>query len=138
MCRIEKKQKEYGKEIFLIADEPYRELVYSDVKVPYLMNYYDNTIVCYSYSKSLSLPVKESVILRFRIKQKTGNRFMRQFAVQAVPLDLCVLQSLFQKIIARCIDNTEISIYEKTETSCNRLDRIMVQLLKPDRCFYFC
>ena len=49
---LEKKQKEYGHPIFLIADEPYRELVYGNVKVPYLMNYYYNTLVCYSYSKS--------------------------------------------------------------------------------------
>ena len=51
-----KKQKEYGKSIFLVSDEPYRELVYGDVQVPYLTKYYNNTIVCYSFSKSLSLP----------------------------------------------------------------------------------
>ena len=57
MCELlKKKSKEYGKPIYLIADEPYRELVYSGVTVPYLMNYYDDTVVCYSYSKSLSLP----------------------------------------------------------------------------------
>lgn len=56
MCSLKEKSLEYGKTIYLIADEPYRELVYSDTEVPYLMNYYDNTLVCYSYSKSLSLP----------------------------------------------------------------------------------
>ena len=53
---MEDKQKELGIEIFLIADEPYRELAYDGVEVPYLTKYYDNTIVGYSYSKSLSLP----------------------------------------------------------------------------------
>ena len=53
---MEAKQKEYGTEIYLISDEPYRELVYDGVRVPYLTKYYDNTIVGYSYSKSLSLP----------------------------------------------------------------------------------
>ena len=53
---LEAKQKEYGTEIYLISDEPYRELVYDGVRVPYLTKYYDNTIVGYSYSKSLSLP----------------------------------------------------------------------------------
>ena len=53
---MEAKQKEYGTEIFLISDEPYRELVYDGAEVPYLTKYYDNTIVGYSYSKSLSLP----------------------------------------------------------------------------------
>lgn len=46
----------YGHEIYLLADEPYRELVYGGVQVPYLMNSYKDTLVCYSYSKSLSLP----------------------------------------------------------------------------------
>ena len=53
---MEAKQKEYGTEIFLISDEPYRELAYDGVEVPYLTKYYDNTIVGYSFSKSLSLP----------------------------------------------------------------------------------
>lgn len=50
------KEKEYGHPIFLISDEPYREIVYDGITVPYVMNYYDDSIVCYSYSKSLSLP----------------------------------------------------------------------------------
>lgn len=53
---MDTKQKEYGTEIFLISDEPYRELAYDGVEVPYLTKYYDNTIVGYSFSKSLSLP----------------------------------------------------------------------------------
>ena len=53
---LERKQKELGRTIFLISDEPYRELAYGDVEVPYVTKYYDNTIVAYSYSKSLSLP----------------------------------------------------------------------------------
>ena len=53
---MEDKQKELGIEIFLIADEPYRELAYDGVDVPYLTKYYDNTIVGYSYSKSLFAP----------------------------------------------------------------------------------
>ena len=53
---LERKQEQYGLPIYLISDEPYRELVYGDVTVPYLTRYYDNTLVCYSFSKSLSLP----------------------------------------------------------------------------------
>lgn len=52
---LEAKSAEYGHPIYLIVDEPYRELVYGDVEVPYLTKYYKNTLVCYSYSKSLSL-----------------------------------------------------------------------------------
>ena len=62
---MEDKQKELGIEIFLIADEPYRELAYDGVEVPYLTKYYNNTIVGYSYSKSLSLPsLQQKVIAR--------------------------------------------------------------------------
>ena len=53
---LRRKEKEYGHAIYLIADEPYREIVYEGVEVPYVPNYYENTFVCYSYSKSLSLP----------------------------------------------------------------------------------
>ncbi|MCR5410800.1 MAG: pyridoxal phosphate-dependent aminotransferase, partial [Lachnospiraceae bacterium] len=53
---LRKKQEEYGTEIFIISDEPYRELVYTGAEVPYITNYYDNTIVGYSFSKTLSLP----------------------------------------------------------------------------------
>ncbi len=53
---LERKQKEYGSSILLISDEPYRELAYDGVEVPYVTLFYKNTVVCYSYSKSLSLP----------------------------------------------------------------------------------
>jgi hypothetical protein len=53
---LNSKQKEYGTDIYLLADEPYRELVFTGEEVPYIPKYYDNTIVCYSYSKALSLP----------------------------------------------------------------------------------
>ena len=53
---LEAKQKEYGTDIYLISDEPYRELVYGGARVPFLTKYYDNTIIGYSFSKSLSLP----------------------------------------------------------------------------------
>ena len=53
---LRRKSEEYGSPIYLITDEPYREIVYDDIQVPYLTKYYENTLVCYSYSKSLSLP----------------------------------------------------------------------------------
>ena len=59
---LEAKQKEYGTSIFIISDEPYRELAYDGVEVPYLTKFYKNTIVCYSWSKSLSLPASASGI----------------------------------------------------------------------------
>lgn len=68
---LEQKEKEYGISIYLLSDEPYREIVYDGVTVPFVPNYYKNTLVCYSYSKSLSLPGSVSGILWFRTKQRT-------------------------------------------------------------------
>lgn len=53
---LERKEKEYGHDIFLLSDEPYREIVFDGIDAPYVAKYYDNTLTCYSYSKSLSLP----------------------------------------------------------------------------------
>ncbi len=71
ICSImEKKSEEFGHVIYLISDEPYRELVYGDVEVPFLLNYYDNTFVCYSYSKSL--PAGREDRLCVGLKQDAG------------------------------------------------------------------
>ena len=135
---LEKKQKEYGKEIFLIADEPYRELVYSDVKVPYLMNYYDNTIVCYSYSKSLSLPGERIGYIAVSDKAKDWKQIYAAVCGAGRALGFVCAPSLFQKIIARCIGQTsDISIYEKNRDILYRaLTEYGYRCIKPDGAFY--
>ena len=70
---LKRKENEYKHEIYLFADEPYRELVYNNVKVPYLMNYYDNTLVCYSFSKSLSLPGERIGYIAVNPKMSDSN-----------------------------------------------------------------
>lgn len=72
---LEKKQKEFGTDIYLISDEPYRELVYGDVEVPYVTKYYDNTIVGYSYSKSFPFRGSVSVIWLFRKRRQIMNKW---------------------------------------------------------------
>ena len=139
MCALlEKKQTEYGKEIFLIADEPYRELVYGDVKVPYLMNYYDNTIVCYSYSKSLSLPGERIGYIAVSDKAKEGNLVYAAICGAGRALGYVCAPSLFQKVISRCIGQTsDISVYKKNrDLLYQALTEYGYRCIKPDGAFY--
>ncbi len=111
---LEEKQREFGTEIYIISDEPYRELVYDGVKVPYVTRYYANTIVAYSWSKSLSLPGE-------RIGYLVIPREIHDFdnAVQAANIANRVLgfvnaPSLIQRAVARCIDcTTDIETYDR-------------------------
>lgn len=139
MCEIlEKKQKEYGHEIFLIADEPYRELVYGDVFVPYLMNYYDNTIVCYSYSKSLSLPGERLGYIAVSDKAKDWKDIYAAVCGAGRVLGFVCAPSLFQHVIERCIGQTsDISIYKKNrDLLCEALTEYGYRCIKPDGAFY--
>ena len=72
---LRRKSEEYGSPIYLITDEPYREIVYDDIQVPYLTKYYEDTLVCYSYSKSLSLPGERIgyIVIPDRIADQRGG-----------------------------------------------------------------
>ena len=105
LCEVlNKKSAEYGHAIYLIADEPYRELVYSGVTVPYLMNYYDNTLVCYSYSKSLSLPGERIGYIAVSPKMEDCQSIYLTVCGAGRSLGYVCAPSLFQQVIARCID----------------------------------
>lgn len=139
MCRIfQDKQKEYGHEIFLIADEPYRELVYGDVKVPYLMNYYENTIVCYSYSKSLSLPGERLGYIAVSDKAKDWNDIYAAVCGAGRALGYVCAPSLFQQVIARCIGRTsDVSVYKRNrDLLYGALTEYGYRCIKPDGAFY--
>lgn len=139
MCAIlEKKQAEYGRDIFLIADEPYRELVYGDVKVPYLMNYYNNTIVCYSYSKSLSLPGERIGYIAVSDKAKDWKLVYAAICGAGRALGYVCAPSMFQKVISRCIGQTsDISVYKKNrDLLYQALTEYGYRCIKPDGAFY--
>lgn len=93
---LEKKQKEYGISIYLISDEPYRELAYDGVKVPYLTKYYDNTIVGYSFSKSLSLPGERIGYLVMPDAWTAQKKSLRQQPLRTVSLDMSMLRPCFR------------------------------------------
>lgn len=139
ICAIlEKKQREYGHPIFLIADEPYRELVYGDVFVPYLMNYYDNTIVCYSYSKSLSLPGERIGYIAVSEKAAQWQTVYAAVCGAGRALGYVCAPSMFQQVIKRCIGETsDVSRYkENRDILYQALTDYGYRCIKPDGAFY--
>lgn len=135
---MEKKQKEYGHPIFLIADEPYRELVYGDVEVPYLMNYYDNTIVCYSYSKSLSLPGERIGYIAVSDKAVEWKKIFVAICGAGRSLGYVCAPSLFQQVVKRCMGKTsDVSVYKKNrDLLYDALTEYGYRCIKPDGAFY--
>lgn len=139
LCEVlRKKSEEYGHVIYLIADEPYRELVYSDVNVPYLMNYYENTLVCYSYSKSLSLPGERIGYIAVSPTMQDGGNIYLAVCGAGRSLGYVCAPSLFQQVIARCIDaKVDIEIYrENRDLLYNNLTSYGYECVKPDGAFY--
>lgn len=136
---MEEAQQTYGKDIYIIADEPYRELVYDDsTVVPFIPNYYNNTIVCYSFSKSLSLPGER---IGYILVPNTANDWQTvYYAVCGAgrSLGFVCAPSLFQKIVPRCIGKTsDISIYKKNrDILCDALTKYGYKVAQPDGAFY--
>lgn len=139
LCNIlKKKQKEYGHSIYLITDEPYRELVYDDVKVPYLMNYYDNTIVGYSFSKSLSLPGERIGYLAVCEKMEDREEVFAAICGAGRALGYVCAPSLFQRVAAKCVGMTgDISVYKKNrDVLYGGLTSLGYECVRPDGAFY--
>lgn len=94
-------RKEYGHG-YLIADEPYRELVYDDTEVPYMTKYYDNTIVCYSYSKSLSLPGRRIGYILIPDEMADAKKLYAAICGAGRALGFVCAPSFFQHVVERC------------------------------------
>lgn len=111
---LEAAQAKYGNDIYIISDEPYRELVYDDTPVPYITKYYSNSFVCYSWSKSLSLPGER---IGYLVIPSEISDFETTFAAASIAnrVSGCVnAPSLFQLVAARCVDiPTDVSGYDE-------------------------
>ncbi len=111
---LEAKSAQFGHPIYLIADEPYREIVFDGVQVPYLPQFYQNTLVCYSWSKSLSLPGER---LGYVLVPGQVEDFAQVYAAVAGAgraLGYVNAPSLFQRVCARCADLTsDIGVYQR-------------------------
>ena len=139
ICRVLRdKSKEYGHPVYLIADEPYRELVYSDVQVPYLMNYYDNTLVCYSFSKSLSLPGERIGYIAVCPTMDEAKDIYLAICGAGRSLGYVCAPSLFQKVAAKCIDTAvNVEAYrENRDILYENLTAFGYECVKPDGAFY--
>lgn len=109
---LRRKEAEYGHPIYLISDEPYREIVYDGAFVPYFTKYYDDTLVCYSYSKSLSLPGER---IGYVVVPNECDQWELVFAAVSGAgraLGYVCAPSLLQRVAARCCEDTsDLSIY---------------------------
>ena len=137
---LEAKQKEFGTVIYLISDEPYRELAYDGVQVPYLTKYYANTIVGYSYSKSLSLPGERIGYLVIP-DELTESRDVFAAATIANRVIGCVnAPSLIQRVIKRCIEKgaaVNLDAYDKNRNLLyNSLKSYGFECIRPEGAFY--
>lgn len=135
---MEAKQKEYGTEIYLISDEPYRELVYDGVEVPYLTKYYANTVVGYSYSKSLSLPGERIGYLVIPDEVADSEDLRSAANVATRILGFVNAPTLQQKVVAKCLnEKTDISYYDRNrETLYDGLRDCGFECIKPEGAFY--
>lgn len=135
---LEKKQKELGTFIYLITDEPYRELAYDGVEVPWVPDYYKNTIVGYSYSKSLSLPGERIGYLVVPSEIDDFEQVSAAFAVATRILGFVNAPSLQQLVIAKCLnEKTDISYYDRNRSTLYEgLTKLGFVCQKPQGAFY--
>ena len=135
---LSEKQREFKTVIYLILDEPYRELVYVDKTVPYVTKYYDNTIVAYSYSKSLSLPGERIGYIVIPDEADKSEEFIAAATI-ANRVSGCVnAPSLMQLVIERCVDaEADIEFYRRNgEILYKGLTEAGFECLKPEGAFY--
>lgn len=132
------KQKEYNTDIFIISDEPYRELVFDDVKIPYILNYYDNSFIGYSYSKSLSLPGERIGYVVINNKMSDIDNIKVALNVANRILGFVNAPSLFQRVIARNLGvTTDMTTYrENRDILYNHLTSLGFEIVKPQGTFY--
>ena len=132
------KQKEYGTEIYLISDEPYRELVYDGVQVPFLTKYYDNTVVGYSFSKSLSLPGERIGYLVIPDEVVDAKMLQAAAGVATRILGFVNAPTLMQRVAARCLDaEVNVAAYDKNRQALyNGLTKLGFECIKPQGAFY--
>lgn len=135
---LRKKSAEYGHPIYIIADEPYRELVYGGVKVPFIPSIYENTIVCYSWSKSLSLPGERiGYVLVPDSCQDAADVFFAVAGASRALGHVCA-PTLMQKVIERCVNEMpDLAAYDENRSLLyDALTGMGYRCAKPDGAFY--
>lgn len=135
---LDQKAEEYGHDIYIISDEPYREIIFDGIEFPCISTYYDNTIVCYSFSKSLSLPGERIGYIAVNPRCKDAKLIVQMCGQISRGTGHNCPSSLMQWGVAKVIDKTsDVSVYE---TNANILYDELVELgfevVKPGGSFY--
>ena len=135
---LRKSEAKYSRPIYLISDEPYRELVYDGVKVPYLIKYYDNTLVCYSYSKSLSIPGERIGYVLVCPRCADFISVYQAVCGAGRALGFVCAPSLLQRLIPYCLGKTsDISVYNgNRRLLLEKLSEYGFEMIKPQGAFY--
>lgn len=135
---LRRKQEQLGIEIYVISDEPYRELVYGGTKVPYIPKFYANTIVGYSYSKSLSLPGERIGYLIIPDEAADSSDVKAAASVATRVLGFVNAPTIMQRTIAECLDaKVDVEIYNRNrELFYHSLTQMGYECVKPDGAFY--
>ena len=133
-----RKSEEFGTQIFILADEPYREIAYDGVEVPFVTKYYNNTLVCYSYSKSLSLPGERIGWILVPDEAYESKVLYAAVAGAGRALGYVCAPSMFQKMLVTCIGQTgDVDAYKKNrDLLYDGLTKIGYECFKPDGAFY--
>jgi len=135
---LKEKEKEFGHPIYIVCDEPYREIVYDGLEIPHIPSYYKNTIVCYSYSKSLSLPGDRIGYILVPDQVKDSKDVYAACLGAGRALGYVCAPSLYQKVIARCANVTsDMNEYVKNrDLLYNGLTKIGFECVYPQGAFY--
>ncbi len=135
---LERKQQEYGTDIYLVSDEPYRELVYDGNQEDFLTKYYKNTLVGYSFSKSLSLPGERIGYVVVPNEASDAEDLIRGIEISNRTLGFVNAPSLIQKAVARCLEEkTDVAFYDENRVMLYEgLTRLGFCCIKPEGAFY--
>lgn len=135
---LEKKSAEYGHRIYIIADEPYRELVYGGATVPFIPNIYPHTVVCYSYSKSLSLPGERLGYIYVPSAAEQGRDLYHAIIGAARAMGHVCAPSLMQLMLARCAHlQPDLEVYDRNRrTLVDALTANGYEMARADGAFY--
>ncbi|MEY8336505.1 pyridoxal phosphate-dependent aminotransferase [Lachnospiraceae bacterium 62-35] len=135
---LEKKEKEFGTDILLISDEPYRELAYDGAKVPFVTKYYSNTVIAYSYSKSLSIPGERIGYLLIPDEIADSRDVYTAAVIANRILGSVNAPSLIQRVVMHCVDKTsDIAVYDKNRKLLyESLKEYGYECIRPEGAFY--
>ena len=135
---LRRAEEKYGHTIYLVSDEPYRELVYDGVQAPCVMHFYDDTIICYSFSKSLSLPGERVGYLAVSSRMAEKEKVFASIAGAARACGYVNAPSMMQRVIEKCLGQTaDISQYKQSrDLLYGGLTALGFDCVKPDGAFY--